>query len=438
MGHNPPKFLRGRLSILHKNVWEETSAAEKVFAGLDHSIRADVAVIGGGYCGLSAALQLAQSGASVTVLETHQPGWGASGRNGGQVIPGFKYDPDELEAMFGAGRGQQIWRFGASTADMVFELIARHQLKVPTTRAGWLQGIHSEKAGIRARRRAAQWQRRGANVDYLDAAETRAIAGTGGYVGGVIDRRGGALQPLSFARELARLAGAAGANIYGSTQVEKITKASRGWTLTTAKGASVHAKAVLICTNGYSDGLIPGLKNSIIAANSLQIATEPLPDELRSRILPHGEVLSDTRKVIRYWRLDDQGRLLLGGRGPYRKPDEESDWQHLVRDFETMFPALAHLRITHRWAGRVAIHPDFMPHLHEPEPGLLISIGCQGRGIGLQTAMGIELAKRALDRAYEPALLFSPIRAIPFHGLKAIGVSFMVALYGAMDRLRLS
>ena len=147
---------------------------------------------------------------------------------------------------------EQIWRFGASTADMVFELIARHQLKVPTTRAGWLQGIHSEKAAIRARRRAAQWQRRGANVDYLDAAETRAIAGTGGYVGGVIDRRGGALQPLSFARELARLAGAAGANIYGSTQVERITKASRGWTLTTAKGASVHAKAVLICTNGYS------------------------------------------------------------------------------------------------------------------------------------------------------------------------------------------
>ena len=107
--------------------------------------------------------------------------------------------------------------------------------------------------------------------------------------------------------------------------------------------------------------------DSIIAANSLQIATEPLPDELRSRILPHGEVLSDTRKVIRYWRLDDQGRLLLGGRGPYREPEAESDWQHLVRDLKTMFPALAHLRITHRWAGRIAIHPDFMPHLHEPE-----------------------------------------------------------------------
>jgi glycine/D-amino acid oxidase-like deaminating enzyme len=103
-----------------------------------------------------------------------------------------------------------------------------------------------------------------------------------------------------------------------------------------------------------------------------------------------------------------------------------------------MFPALARLNITHRWAGRIAIHPDFMPHLHEPEPELLISIGCQGRGIGLQTAMGIELAKRALDRTYEPALLTSPIRPIPFHDLQTTGMSFLVALYGAMDRLRLS
>lgn len=430
--------MRGRLSISHKNVWEETAVAAKAFAALDHSIRTDVAVIGGGYCGLSAALHLAQAGASVTVLETHQPGWGASGRNGGQAIPGFKYDPDELEAMFGVARGQRIWQFGASTTDTVFELIARHQLKVPVTRAGWLQAIHTEKAAVRAQRRAAQWQRRGANVDFLNGTETEAIAGTGGYVGGVIDRRGGALQPLSFARELARVASNAGADIHGFTQVDRIGKAPDGWTLTTSQGATAHAKAVLVCTNGYSGGLLPGLRNSIIAANSLQIATETLPADLRARILPHGEVLSDTRKVIRYWRLDDQGRLLLGGRGPYRDPEDEADWQHLVRDLRIMFPALARLNITHRWAGRIAIHPDFMPHLHEPEPELLISIGCQGRGIGLQTAMGIELAKRALDRTYEPALLTSPIRPIPFHDLQTTGMSFLVALYGAMDRLRLS
>lgn len=430
--------MRGRLSASHENVWEETAVAETTFAPLGHSIRADAAIIGGGYCGLSAALHLAESGTSVALLEQQQPGWGASGRNGGQVIPGFKYDPDELEIVFGPSRGERIWRFGAATADLVFALIDRHRMTVPTMRAGWVQGIHSEKAAVSARSRVAQWQRRGASVDYLNAAETAAIAGSGGYVAGVIDRRGGALQPLSFARELARVASAAGASIYGSTQAAKIAKGNGGWTVTCANGASVSANTLLICTNGYSDTLIPGLHHSIIAANSMQIATEPLSDDQRSRILPHGEVLSDTRKVIRYWRLDDRGRLLLGGRGPYREPKGESDWQHLAQDLRNMFPMLANLRITHRWAGRIAIHPDFMPHLHEPQAGLLIAIGCQGRGIGLQTAMGAELARRALDHSYQPALLYSPIRPIPLHALKAVGVSIMIALYRAMDRLGLS
>lgn len=422
----------------HQNIWEETAVAKTIYPRLDQSIRVDVAVVGGGYCGLSAALHLAQSGAKVAVLEAHQPGWGASGRNGGQVIPGFKYDPDELEAMFGPSRGERIWQFGAQTADFVFDLIEREKMRVTTSRGGWVQGIHSEKAAARSRGRVEQWQRRGARVDNLSAAETAAIVGTELYVAGVIDRRGGALQPLSFARELARVASAAGAQVYGATPVTQMARAGDRWKLTCSNGTSVEAETVLICTNGYSGALIPDLQNSIVAANSLQIATEPLPDDLRSRILPHGEVLSDTRKVIRYWRLDDQARLLFGGRGPYREPDDESDWAHLILDVKKLFPMLANLRVTHRWGGRIAIHPDFMPHGHEPQPGVLVAIGCQGRGIGLQTAMGAELAKRALDPSYEPALLFSPIRPIPFHYLKAAGVTFMVGLYRAMDRLGIS
>ena len=426
------------MSITHENVWAETAVPETLFPRLDESIRADVAVIGGGYCGLSAALHLAEAGANVAVMETHQPGWGASGRNGGQVIPGFKYDPDELETMFGRERGERIWRFGAGTADFVFDLIARYRMAVPTVRAGWVQGIHSEKAAVRGRQRVAQWQRRGADVEYLDAERTAAIVGTKLYPGGVIDRRGGALQPLSYVRELARVAKAAGAKIYGETPVIRIAPDKGGWTLDCKNGPPINASHVLVCTNGYSDGLVPGLANSIIAANSLQVATEPLSDELRSRILPRGEVLSDTRKIIRYWRLDDQGRFIMGGRGPYREPRSETDWAHLLQDVRSLFPMLVHSRFTHRWAGRVAIHTDFMPHLHEPQPGMLIAIGCQGRGIGLQTAMGAELAQRARDRAYDPALLFSPIAPIRFHRFKAAGMSIMVALYRAMDKLGLN
>ena len=205
------------MTTFHENVWAETAVAETIYPPLPESTRADVAVIGAGYCGLSAALHLAEAGAQVVVIEAHQPGWGASGRNGGQVIPGFKYDPDELEAMFGRERGERIWRFGAGTADCVFDLIARHRMEVTTRRAGWVQGIHSEKASIRGRQRAAQWQRRGADVAYLDATATAEILGTALYRGSVIDRRGGALQPLSYARELARVASGFGARIFGET-----------------------------------------------------------------------------------------------------------------------------------------------------------------------------------------------------------------------------
>jgi glycine/D-amino acid oxidase-like deaminating enzyme len=202
---------------------------------------------------------------------------------------------------------------------------------------------------------------------------------------------------------------------------------------TLASGPVITADRVLVCTNGYSGDLVPGLDRSIVAANSLQIATAPLPADLD--ILPGGEVLSDTRRVIRYWRRDEAGRLLMGGRGPYRDPDGAADWAHLVRDIHTLFPQIGAVALTHRWGGRVAIHTDFLPKLHAPAPGCLVAIGCQGRGIGWQTAIGQELAAIAHDPAHEPLLPFSAIRPIPLHGAKAAWTSAAIAIYCVLDTL---
>ena len=180
---------------------------------------------------------------------------------------------------------------------------------------------------------------------------------------------------------------------------------------------------------------MPELPRSIVAANSLQIATAPLPDRLRQTILPGGEVLSDTRRVIRYWRLDSAGRLIMGGRGPYREPGPERDWAHLKREVARLYPDLAGIAFTHRWGGRVAVHPDYWPKLHRPRPGLLAAIGCQGRGIGWQSAMGRELALLATDPDYESVLPVSGIAPIPFAPLKRVGVSATIAAMRALDRL---
>jgi glycine/D-amino acid oxidase-like deaminating enzyme len=419
------------------NLWEETAVAAPATPPLDDSAVADVAVIGAGYLGLAAALHLAKAGVNVVVLDAESPGWGASGRNGGQVIPGLKYDPDELEASFGKERGERLWRFAGDTADVVFDLIARNNLRAEARRTAWVQAIHSEKAAARARRRAEQWQRRGVPVDYLDDAATAVLAGNERYVAAFVDRRAGALHPLSYARELARVAVEKGARICGRSRVRAIAR-ERRWRVTTERGSHVACDTVLVCTNAYSDGLIDGLAPSIVAANSLQIATEPLPDAVRRTILPGGEVLSDTRNIIRYYRLDRDGRLIMGGRGPYRDPGPERDWAHLKRDVRDLFPALRDIAFTHRWGGRVAVHPNYLPHLHEPAAGLLVAIGCQGRGIGWQTAIGIELAKHTLDRGHEMPLPFAPVQSIPLHGFKAIGSSAAIAVYRALDALRLS
>ena len=420
------------------NVWEETAVAAPPVPQLEGAHEAKVLVVGAGYLGLSAALHLAQAGADVIVADAEAPGWGASGRNGGQVIPGLKYDPGELEAMFGRERGELIWRFGAATADFVFDLIGRHKLDCGARRAPWVQGIHSQKAAARAQRRVDDWTKRGAPVEYLDAAGIAAIAGTDIYLGAFVDHRGGALQPLSYARELARAAQQAGARVYRGARIVALNPGRDGWTAVTANGASIRAETVLLATNAYSDGLVPSLAHSIVALNSLQIATAPIPPSLRPTLLPHGETLSDTRRVIRYWRLDDAGRLLMGGRGPIRDPDPASDWAHLAGDVRRHFPALADIPFTHAWGGRVAMHVDYVPRLHRPHPGLLVAIGCQGRGVAWQSAMGAELARLATDPEYDPVLPFSPVRPIPFHAFKTLGIASTIAAYRALDRLGLS
>ena len=419
----------------HANVWEETAVAPPAVRPLAGSEVASVLVIGAGYLGLSAALHLAEAGVDVLVVDAEQPGWGASGRNGGQVIPGLKYDPSELEAMLGQERGERVWRFAGGAADFLFDLVARRKLDCSARRATWIQGIHSPKAEARARQRVDDWAKRGAAVAYLDRAQVAAVAGTDVYLGGFADHRAGALQPLSYARELARAAIEAGARLRSHARIVKLAAQEDRWRATSATGESVRADTVIVATNAYSDGLVPGLANSIVALSSLQIATAPIPAALRGSLLPGGETLSDTRRVIRYWRLDDAGRLLMGGRGPYRDTEAAHAWSHLARDVRKLFPTLGDVPFTHRWGGRVAIHTDYMPRLHRPHPQLLAAIGCQGRGIAWQTAIGAELARVVIGPRYDPVLPFSPVQPIPLHPLKAFGVATAVASYRAMDRL---
>jgi glycine/D-amino acid oxidase-like deaminating enzyme len=419
---------------LAPSLWATTAAPAPDTPPLARSGLAEVVIVGGGFCGLSTALHLAERGIRPVVLEAQEVGYGGSGRNGGQVIPGLKYDPADLVARFGRERGERLARFAGGTADVVFDLIARHGMDVPHSRAGWIQGAHTEAGLAEVAKRAAQWADLGAPTRVLDRAETEQLLGTDRYLGGWLDGRGGAIQPLSYARGLARAAQKAGATIHGGSPVTGLERTGSGWTVTTAQGERVTTGRVVLCTNGYTGGLWPNLARTVIAANSFQVATVPLTDNLRRSILPEGHVSSDTRKLLLYFRLDHTGRLLMGGRGPFREPRDPADWAHLERIVGKLFPQLDGIAFDHRWCGRVAITRDYLPHLHEPAPGLLIDIGCQGRGVGLQSAMGRAMAAYiATGDAGNLPLPLTPIEPLPLHGLNRLYVSAIIAWYRLLD-----
>jgi glycine/D-amino acid oxidase-like deaminating enzyme len=179
---------------------------------------------------------------------------------------------------------------------------------------------------------------------------------------------------------------------------------------------------------------MPEIARTVIAPNSFQVATAPLSDNLRKSILPYGQISSDTRKLLLYFRLDHQGRLLMGGRGPFREPTGDQDWAPLERLIGRFYPQLQETAVEYRWCGRVAITQDFLPHLHEPEPGLIVNIGCQGRGIGLETSMGIALADYcATERPEALPFPITPVKPIPFHAIQQLYVAATVAWYRLSD-----
>jgi len=419
---------------LAPSLWHATAPAAAPTPPLAADRTADVCVIGAGYAGLSTALHLAEAGVSVVVLEAHEPGWGGSGRNGGQVIPGIKYDPSEIEAKYGPDAGEAMTRFVGATADLVFDLIARHGMEVPHIRAGWIQAAHTPAMVETAKRRSGEWQARGVDAEFLDTGRAERLLGTDRYLGGWIDRRAGAVQPLAYARGLAKAALAAGAVIHGESRAVALDRMDTSWRVRTAQGATVTAPRLVIATNGYTGDLIPKLRQTVIRPNSFIVATEPLGDNLGGTILPEGQVTSDTRQLLLYFRKDHTGRLLMGGRGPFREPRDASDWAHLERVISKLYPQAKDAPFSYRWCGRVALTRDFLPHLHEPEPGLLVDIGCMGRGVGLQTAMGKAMAGYIAtgDRSRLPFPVV-PIKPLPLHALNELYVSAIITWYRLTD-----
>lgn len=411
-----------------QSLWDATAEAAPPLAPLRSIAEAEVVIIGAGYSGLSAALALAERGVAVLVLEADGPGAGASGRNGGQVIPGYKHQRADAVAAQGEARGGAMYALGLRAADITFDLIARHGIACDARRDGWMQVADTRASLAEIMGRAAAWEAAGAPIRRLNHDAAAALTGSGAYLGGWLHAGAGTVQPLSYARGLARAAQQAGAVIHAPARARRIEPDGAAWRVLTDEGA-VRARRVLVATNALAGDLWPGLADATIPVWSFQIATKP------GVVPPHMPAVSDTRRVLRYFRADRDGRLVVGGKGKLRAPRAAADFGTQRHILSRLYPALADSEPEFGWGGQVAITLDRQPRLFALADGVFATIGCNGKGVAWCTAIGPELATLLTGGESLALPPLEPLRAIPGRRFKAVYAAAGSVWYRLLDRL---
>ncbi len=360
-------------------------------------VKADVAIVGGGFTGLSAALHLAEQGVAVRVIEAREIGACASGRNAGLVVPNFaKADPSVVEAKLGAEAGGRLLDLVGGAGEVVFGLIKRLGIDCDAEQTGWIQPAHGPDATGAMERRCQEWAARGRPVALLDREALARLTGCDKFFGGWIDHSGGQLNPLGYARGLAKAAMDAGARIHTGSRLGRMERGGGVWVLNSENG-TVRADQVLLCTNAAVGRLWPRLRRSFFPLVVHQLATAPISAALARRILPGRQAVSDTSTSLFSYRLDRDNRLISGGMAALPWGADKRMSRTIAARLDRMLDLGGVPPVEHIWIGTAAATPDFLPRLHMLGPGLHAGLGCNGRGIAMTTVLGRVLAQAALQ-----------------------------------------
>ncbi|MDN5568530.1 MAG: FAD-binding oxidoreductase [Paracoccus sp. (in: a-proteobacteria)] len=372
-------------------LWEITAPAAPATTSLTGATRAEVVVIGGGYTGLSTALHLAEAGRDVVLLEAVEIGFGGAGRNVGLVNAGMWVMPDAVVASLGATEGERLIAFLGDGPAQVWDIIARHSIRCEASHTGTLH-VAADQSGLRDLvARHEQWSRRGAPVQLLGQAATADRLGSARYHGALLDMRAGTIQPLAYARGLARAAIAQGARIFTGSAATGMQAGPRGWQVETPRGA-VTAAQVVFATDAYTQHLMPQIRTQQAFLPYFNMATPPLPNDIARTILPGREGAWDTRDVLTSFRLDDQNRLIFGSVGALRGGGQAIHRAWAKRALNRIFPQIGPVTFQAEWFGTIGMTNDHLPRFHQLADGVVSFCGYNGRGIAPGTAFGRFLA----------------------------------------------
>jgi glycine/D-amino acid oxidase-like deaminating enzyme len=415
--------------LIERCLWDEGAPPARRPSALPD--RTDVAVVGGGYTGLSAALTLARHGVAVTVVERHRVGWGASGRNGGFVLPGFQPEADCLVRRYGADRARALFADSMQAIGFLEGLIAAEVIDCGYARRGAVT-LAARPSHLRDldRRRLTLRDRFGHETVLLGPGELREEIESPCYHGGLLDPAAGGLHPARFCAGLAAAAVRAGTVIVEGVEVLGVDR-SRGRTTLATSGGPLPAAEVLVATNGYTGAAFPGLRRRIVPVGSYVIATGRLESSIARRLLPRARVMSDTWNLLHYFRLSDDGRLVFGGRASFTPTTVGRSARILAAAMRKVFPTLAEVPVEYAWAGNVCFGRDRMPHAGLLD-GVHYALGYAGHGVALSTWLGARMGDALAGRGAIPELTGQRLRAIPLY----VGRPWFLPAVGGYYRMK--
>lgn len=419
------------------SLWAAVTPPGPQLPELKGEAQADVIVIGGGFTGLSTALHLREAGVDVTVVEAMEPGWGASGRNNGQVIPTLsRPDPEDIIARHRAA-GERLVALLRDSASILFGVARRYQIQAEQEQTGWVQPVHSPGRIRIAERRVRQWSKFGAPVELLSRDETRAMLGSDAWFGGFWNRSGGHINPLALSRGLSRAVLERGGHIYARSPVIGFERRNDRWLVRTARG-QISGRALIVATNAYtgefSKQLSPGIAHEVMPVLSWQMATQPLSESARKTVIPGRQAMSDTHGELYFARYDARNRLVTGGAviGPGNKPERLK--LAVAKRLQRLWPQIGPVHFDHVWNGYVGMTTDFLPRIHRLGPDAYGWTGCNGRAVALSIALGDQFAKavRGVPES-DLALPFTEPAPIVAHALLRRLAPLMLMLYRRRD-----
>ena len=423
------------LSSYPTSYYAATANSEGAYPALEGEVQADVCVIGAGFTGLSSALHLAEKGYSVTVLDAEKVGWGASGRNGGQLSQGQRIGHDEIVEKVGREAADVLWDLSLDSVDLVKDLIKKHNIQCDL-KSGVMH-VAAKPSHIDDIKEEYEYYRevlKYNDVKYVDKQDVEGMLGTDKYHNGLVMTDGAHLHPLNYALGLADAAVAAGVKIYENSRVTSY-KGGDGAEVITEKGV-VKAKYILLACNGYLGNLAPKVAGKIMPINNFILATEPLSEELCRKINREDYAVADTKFVINYFKLSGDNRLLWGGGENYTKAFPK-DIPNFVRKYMLEFyPELKDVKIDYGWGGTLAVTMNRMPHFDRIEENVFVAQGYSGHGVAMAT-LGGKLMAEAISGSAEKFDAFKNVPTPTFPGgtlLRWPGLVAGMLYYSMRDR----